>query len=717
MLTALSSGWLWGSRPFEAGDSNGSSRNERAAKRGERETGEASGGLKKASTSEEIAAAVKEACKPLQAIDPNEAAKELWQRLKSLEGVLTLGYSAIYEAKEFLDKLEGLIKNYSSPLGEQRFNAIATKGLASKETRLKWHVSAATDGPHLSFYYAVGKILEKDAEQRKPTSGEIAAAVKAASKSLEAFDANEAAKELWERLKSLQRVLNPDSAKEEAKEFLNKLEGLIKNYSSPLGEEKFNAIALDGEPMKERTLIKHVDAAECNSPYFSFYFAVEKILEKDRADRLTSSSACTDASVTLSAGPSPSSTLFSEPTGSVENKSPEIIAAAVRDASKPLTASDPNEAAKELWGRLKELESTLTPGSEDREAKEFLGNFEGLIKNYSKPLGEQRFEATAFGGAGSMGERTLIKHVGSAMCYRAPLFYYAVQKILEKDAEQRNSSIASPLADASHTLTAVTGSTLSSQPASSMEKNPTSEEIAAAVKAASKPLKASDPKEAAKKLWRRLKKLERVLTPDHSAKVEAKEFLDNLEGLIKNYSSPLGEQKFSATALEGQTSEERTLIKHVDAAESNSSYFTFYWAVEQILDKDLERRASSAATPLADASHTLSAGTSRTLSFQPTGSVKEKSPEISAQEVPSIVHEKSPLLYDDGDTATPSASSPAWVEDGPLLGEGRPDSGRLISGRSITYVGAGIVTLLVVYFGYDLLSGSNKAGKTVAYTG
>lgn len=34
MLTALSSGWLWGSQPFVAGDSYGSSRNEQAAKRG-----------------------------------------------------------------------------------------------------------------------------------------------------------------------------------------------------------------------------------------------------------------------------------------------------------------------------------------------------------------------------------------------------------------------------------------------------------------------------------------------------------------------------------------------------------------------------------------------------------------------------------------------------------------------------------------------------------
>ena len=71
----------------------------------------------------------------------------------------------------------------------------------------------------------------------------------------------------------------------------------------------------------------------------------------------------------------------------------------------------------------------------------------------------------------------------------------------------------------------------------------------------------------------------------------------------------------------------------------------------------------------------------------------------------------------ESDTGAPSAPSPAWVEDGPLLGEGQHDKGRLISGRTITYVGAGIMTLLAVYFGYDLLSGSKKAGKTVAYAG
>lgn len=72
---------------------------------------------------------------------------------------------------------------------------------------------------------------------------------------------------------------------------------------------------------------------------------------------------------------------------------------------------------------------------------------------------------------------------------------------------------------------------------------------------------------------------------------------------------------------------------------------------------------------------------------------------------------------EDAATAAPSAPSPTWVKDGPLLAEGQRDRGRLISGRAITYVGAGLVTLLAVYFGYDLLSGSKKAGKTVVYTG
>ncbi len=43
--------------------------------------------------------------------------------------------------------------------------------------------------------------------------------------------------------------------------------------------------------------------------------------------------------------------------------------------------------------------------------------------------------------------------------------------------------------------------------------------------------------------------------------------------------------------------------------------------------------------------------------------------------------------------------------------------GRLISGRTITYIGVGIMIFLAVYFGYDLLSGSKKADKTVACTG
>ena len=519
MLTALSSGWLWGSQPFVAGDSYGSSRNEQAAKRGERETGEDSGSgsvfsgsggsLKKKSTPEEIAAAVKEACKPLQASDPKAAAEELWQRLKSLECVLTPGYKATDEAKEFLGRLEGLIKNYSSPLGKQ----------------------------------------------------------------------------------------------------------------------KFEAIALEGQASEEMPLILH--ALKVRGPYDSFYYAVYAILDKDCDARLTSSSASTDVSVTPTAGPSPSSTLSSQPAESMEKKlSPEEIAAAVKVASKPLTAIGPNEAAKELWGRLKQLEQFLTKKKGQDEAKEFLDGLPTMLSKFSVPLGEQKFNAIALDGQ-AVEERTFIRHVDAAEHtldgrLDSPYFsfYYAVEKCLKKDLERRESSTASPSAGPSPS------STLSSQPAESMEKKLSPEEIAAAVKAASKPLTAIGPNEEAIELWGRLKDLERVLTPGYSAKEEAKEFLDKLEGLLQNYSSPLGEQKFNTIALEGQASEERTLIKHVDAAERNlaggfdSPHFHFYREVELILKKDLERRASSAAIPFADASVTLTAVTSRTLSSQPQTRLK-----------------------------------------------------------------------------------------------
>ncbi len=380
VLSVLSSEWLWGMLPFEAGgsasDSHGRRGNEQIAKMGERKSGDDSGSgsfgsggnLKKELAPEEIAAAVKEACKPLQAIDPNEAAKELWVRLKSLERVLTPD-SAKEEAKEFLDKLEGLITNYSSPLGKQYFSAIAWEGQVERERMLILHVLDAERNPtgglfyYYFFYDAVYAILKKDlarpassaatpladasvtltAEPSSTLSSEltgsvekkssviIAAAVRAASKPLSASDPNEAAQELWGRLKNLERVLTPISAKEEAKEFLDKLEGLIKNYSGPLGKQKFEAIALEGQDAQERTLFKHVDAAMydladgLNSPYRFFYYAVESRLKNDR-DRRTSSKASSSADVLSALSAGTSSILSSQPIGSVEKQSPEIIA-------------------------------------------------------------------------------------------------------------------------------------------------------------------------------------------------------------------------------------------------------------------------------------------------------------------------------------------------------------------------------------------------------
>ncbi len=143
-----------------------------------------------------------------------------------------------------------------------------------------------------------------------------------------------------------------------------------------------------------------------------------------------------------------------------------------------------------------------------------------------------------------------------------------------------------------------------------------------------------------------------------------------------------------------------------------------------------DRLTSSSASTDASVTPTAGPSPSSTLSSQqPTGSVEKKSAEIIAGDVPSILsqevekrstsrsmpsHEDKGASYE-RDTAAPSTPSPARVED--LLGEEPRDRGWVISGRTITYVGAGIMTLLAVYFGYDLMSGSKQAGKTVAHTG
>ncbi len=488
-----------------------------------------------------------------------------------------------------------------------------------------------------------------------------------------------AAMELWMRLKALEKVLKQFSEgiilseSPDLNLFLGALPDLIKVYSEPLGLQKYSV------ETKEATLIEHAAAAAFkdgsgSAASFYLYWGVEKILKADRDKR---SKAAFQVSSTAfhegASGSESSASGLSETMKLTSNQ--DVIAAAVREACKPFKAIDSNRAAKELWERLKRLERLLTRGySAKEEAQKFLDNLEGLIKNYSSPLGEQKFNAIALDGQ-PMKERTLIKHVDAAEHdlkgnLDSPYFsfYREVEKILEKDLERRQSSKASPSAG--------TSSTLSSQPTESMEKKPSPEEIAAAVKAASKPLTAIGPNEAAKELWGRLKQLEQFLTKN-KGQDEAKEFLDRLPTMLSKYSIPLGVQKFRAQPVTIESAREATLEDHVVAAKKNGEnwpHYFFYNYVASILSQDAQKILTSRST-------------------------------------------SSDGEREDAATAAPSAPSPTWVKDGPLLAEGQRDRGRLISGRAITYVGAGLVTLLAVYFGYDLLSGSKKAGKTVVYTG